>query len=264
MLSRRTLDLTGSAFATFARAGRGMWAQAPARRPEAALALYEFEACPYCRLVREALTELDLDALIYPCPKGGQRFRPEVARLGGKTQFPFLVDPNTERSLYESRDIVAYLFKVYGGRTPPLGWRLEPVNRLGSFVATAGRARAGMAARPSCAPDQQLELYSFESSPFARLVRERLCELELPYLLRTVGRTSATDFIPPAIRDRLKLDLPVRGESRVAMQERVGTISIPTLIDPNTGTQLAESEAILDYLDRTYAAADSKQSQGSR
>ena len=42
------------------------------------------------RLVREALTELDLDAMIYPCPKGGKRFRPLATDLGGKTRFPLL------------------------------------------------------------------------------------------------------------------------------------------------------------------------------
>ncbi len=255
MLNRRTLDLTGSTFATFARAGRGMWAHAPARRPEISLVLYEFEACPYCRLVREALTELDLDAMIRPCPKGGQRFRPEVAEKGGKLQFPFLVDPNTDRSLYESRDIVAYLFETYGGRPLPISWRLEPINRFGSFVAAAGRARAGRTAAPSQAPAQPLELYSFEASPFARLVRERLCELELPYLLRTVGRTTATDVIPPNVRDRLRLNLPVRGQSRLAMRERTGGISIPTLVDPNAGAVITDSARIVDYLDRTYGAA---------
>ncbi len=35
-------------------------------------------------LVREALTELDLDAIIYPCPKGGVRFRQKAQELGGK------------------------------------------------------------------------------------------------------------------------------------------------------------------------------------
>ena len=44
--------------------------------------------------VREALTLLDLDVLIYPCPKGGTTFRPRARELSGKEQFPFLVDPN--------------------------------------------------------------------------------------------------------------------------------------------------------------------------
>ena len=45
--------------------------------------------------VREALTLLDLDVLIYPCPKGGTTFRARARELSGKEQFPLLVDPNT-------------------------------------------------------------------------------------------------------------------------------------------------------------------------
>ena len=33
------------------------------------LALYEYEACPFCAKVREALTVLDLDYLAYPTPR---------------------------------------------------------------------------------------------------------------------------------------------------------------------------------------------------
>ncbi|WMV54822.1 hypothetical protein MTR67_048207, partial [Solanum verrucosum] len=59
---------------------------------------------------------------IYPCPKGSVRHREMVRRLGGKEQFPFLVDPNTGTSLYESGDIVKYLFHQYGqGRNPSTG-----------------------------------------------------------------------------------------------------------------------------------------------
>jgi len=90
-----------------------------ARQPARHLQLYEFEACPYCRLVREALTELDLDALIFPTPHGGKRFRPKVEQLGGRQQFPFLVDPNTGESMYESADIIAYLYRRYGDAPRP-------------------------------------------------------------------------------------------------------------------------------------------------
>jgi len=48
-----------------------------------------------CAQVREALTLLDLDVLIYPCPKGGPTYRPKAQQMSGKAQFPFLVDPNT-------------------------------------------------------------------------------------------------------------------------------------------------------------------------
>ncbi|CAO2042409.1 unnamed protein product [Urochloa humidicola] len=48
------------------------------------LQLYEFEACPFCRRVREAMTELDLSAEVYPCPKGSLRHREMVKKIGGK------------------------------------------------------------------------------------------------------------------------------------------------------------------------------------
>lgn len=46
-------------------------------RPETRLELYEYEGCPFCRKVREAVSMLDLTVLVRPTPKGGERFRPE-------------------------------------------------------------------------------------------------------------------------------------------------------------------------------------------
>jgi glutathione S-transferase len=37
------------------------------------------------------------------------------------------------------------------------------------------------------------------------------------------------------------------------LQDRTGLISIPYLIDPNTGVELAESADIMEYLLKTYA-----------
>ena len=74
------------------------------------------EACPFCRRVREAITELDLSVevskvnndsfilsglyliwfscqylsaslQVYPCPKGSVRHREMVRRFGGKEQY---------------------------------------------------------------------------------------------------------------------------------------------------------------------------------
>lgn len=68
------------------------------------------------------MTELDLSTEVYPCPKGSVRHREIVRKIGGKEQFPFLVDPNTGVSIYESGDIVKYLFQQYGkGRSPSMG-----------------------------------------------------------------------------------------------------------------------------------------------
>ena len=58
--------------------GTSLLKSAAVRQPEKPLKLYDMEGSPYCRLVREALTALGLDAQIYPCPAGGTRYRPEA------------------------------------------------------------------------------------------------------------------------------------------------------------------------------------------
>ena len=100
--------------------GRGVNGTAFPKQPEKALKLYEFEGSPFCRRVREVMTLLNLDYQVYPCPKGGTKYRPLVKLLGGKTQFPFLIDENTGDHLYESQQIIHHLFKHYGksGKTP--------------------------------------------------------------------------------------------------------------------------------------------------
>ncbi len=98
---QRILDVGTSLLATVARVGSGISVGSLGARPAQPVELYEFEACPYCRKVREALTILDLDARIYPCPKGGTRFRPALMKRGGKLQFPYLVDPNSGKEMFE-------------------------------------------------------------------------------------------------------------------------------------------------------------------
>jgi glutathione S-transferase len=198
------------------------------------------------------LTEIDLDALIFPTPHGGKRFRPKVAGLGGKRQFPFLVDPNTGESMYESADIIEYLYRRYGGRAAPTRL-LRPVDVPTSFVAAATRLGAGARARPSKAPRKPLELFSFESSPYSRRVRELLCELELPYLLRSTGKASWQDLGPPIVRGTLFPHRPVEGRNRIELLARAGKVQVPYLVDQNTGASMFESEAIRSYLLETYA-----------
>src|SRR5687767_635263 len=89
---------------------RGSLVVKAAVQPPLPLTLYDMESCPFCRTAREALTALHLDVQIRPCPRRGKRFRPEAERVGGKQLFPLLVDPNTGKAMYESKDIVAYLF----------------------------------------------------------------------------------------------------------------------------------------------------------
>jgi len=247
-------NIAGSLLSTLVRASNGIQSTPAAVKPKKMLQLYDIENCPYCRLVREALTELDLDAEIYPCPKQGERFRPEVEARGGKAQFPYLVDPNTGTEMYESLDIVAYLFETYGQRQLPLKWRAGRLQTLGSMLASAPRVSRGMQARSGVEPEYLLELYSFESSPYARPVRELLCEMEIPYLLRNCGRTQLQEWILPPLRKALNMTPRSELANRLALQDMEGRVSIPYLYDPNTETGLFESEDIMRYLRDTYGS----------
>lgn len=242
-----------STLASLSRLHRGIYTKPAAVKPDQLLELYDIEACPFCRLVRETLTELDLDAMIYPCPKGGTRFRPKVVEAGGKAQFPYLVDPNTGAAMYESADIVAYLFDTYAKRPLPLAQKLRAFDTAASAIASLYRAGAGAKVRTSSPPARPLELYSIETSPFARRVREVLCELELPYHVRNCGRTQVKESMPPGLRDRLGIQIAPETPNRQALLARAGRLQVPYLIDPNTNTELFESNAIIRYLETTYA-----------
>ena len=249
------LDVAVSVAASSARMWRGTDRFRPARRqPEKTLELYEFEGCPYCRLVREALTELDLDAMIYPCPKGGSRYRPVVEKRGGKAQFPWLVDPNTGVEMYESADIIRYLYATYADRSVPGNPLRRGFDVATSSLASASRGTRGVRARPAKVPEEPLELFSFESSPYSRRVRELLCELQIHYLLRNTGKAYWREMGPPAVRKRCFRELEVKGRNRIRLYERTGRLQVPYLIDPNTGAEMFESEDIRRYLLDTYAA----------
>lgn len=247
------LDVSNSVLASTSRYWRGTMSRPAAKQPELPLELYDIEGCPYCRLVREALTEIDLDVMIYPCPKGGRLYRPKVAEIGGQSLFPYLVDPNTGVAMYESADIIVYLYETYAGRKAPKGL-LRTMEVATSSLTSGIRAAGGIKARASNVPEKPMELYSFESSPYSRRVRELLCELEIPYLLRNTGKAMVRDLGPPSFRSNLFPDLPVRGRNRLNLLERAGKVQVPYLVDPNTSTEMFESTDIKQYLIENYAA----------
>lgn len=251
------LDLLANVLGATARGWRGTMVSRVAEQPAEPLKLYDIESCPYCRLVRETLTELDLDVLILPCPKNGQRYRVEAERIGGKQQFPLLVDDNTGTTMYESADIMAYLWRTYGGSERSPSALRHAIAVAGSNLATLAMLRpggiAGLRLRPSTAPAERLELYSFETSPFSKPVRARLCELELPYLLRNTGKGQWSDMGPPMFRDRVFKGHRDTTRNRAWLAENTGRVQVPYLIDPNTGVAMYESRDILAYLNRTYA-----------
>lgn len=229
------LNIASSFAASVIRLGAGMTSKNSNTQPDLKpFILYEFEGCPYCRKVREALTELNLNAEIRPCPKNGERFRPQLKQQGGKEQFPYLIDPNTGWEGYESADIINYLFSSYGNGAKA-GFLIggNPIATINGTFASGVRPTKGMRATQSQAPEQPLELYSFEISPYCRIVRERLCELEIPYTLYNVGKGSP---------------------SRETFVKRSGKMMVPYLADPNTGTEMFESEDIIQYLNEKYAS----------
>ncbi|MBI3783547.1 MAG: glutathione S-transferase N-terminal domain-containing protein [Deltaproteobacteria bacterium] len=198
------------------------------------LELYDFEACPYCRKVREALSELDLDYIERPTAQGSPR-RAELKKLGGKVQVPFLIDRNTGTQLYESDDIIAYLNEHYGAGKRA-GWSLPLpsfVDDVVSAAASLPRLGHGRSCRTTPERDglEPLVLYNMEGSPYCRKVRETLCEIDLDYVVRNVPKGSP---------------------QRADLKERGGKVQVPYLIDPNTGSAMYESDDIIAYLEETY------------
>lgn len=226
----RKLLLTGGFTASALRLAAGMTVRRLGPRPERPLRLWDFERCPYSRLVRETLSELDLDADVLPCPKGGKRFRPELAGGG----VPRLEDPNTGVVLSGSREILRHLHARYGTGRPPRFLAARPVVIATGLAARFLTGQRGALPRPSRVPAQSLELWSFEASPYCRMVRAVLCELELPYRLHNVAKGSPR---------------------RAAFIARSGKMQVPYLADPNTGVEMFESLAIERYLESTYGGA---------
>jgi len=222
-------------------------------QPKKLIRLYDLEGDAACRQVREALTALGLDVVVYPCPVGGTRYRPKGEALAGADGFPLMLDANTGATLAGASAIVRYLFQTYANREPPGAYLQGPIAARLADVGSALRGGRGVHARAARRPRRPLALWSFESSPYSRLVRERLTELELAYTLHNVGKEQVSDLGPAALRLRPGPYRPRPGGRRALLLERWGRVQLPYLEDPNTGVALFESADIIDYLEQRYA-----------
>ncbi len=213
------------------RMGRGMVVHGAAKQPAELLVLYEFEACPFCRKVRDVFVELDLSFVSKTCARGSHT-RAELVARGGKALFPYLIDPNTGVEMYESDDIIAYVRETYGAS--PQSWRrfASGLNSINAAIASGIRPKGRVTSGRAVQPEQLLELYSFEASPYCRKVRERLHELDINFITWNVGKGS---------------------QHRPQLVARGGKMMVPYLIDPNTQTEMYESDDIVAYLNQTYA-----------
>lgn len=202
------------------------------------LILYDSEDSPECRLVREACSMLSLNVTIRPIPQGGKRFRRDLEEINSgirtvPSQPPRLVDPNTGREISQWTNIRDYLFLKYGDNRIP--WTLKEnigtisTATLSTLCASSGRARL------SNAPKLPLLLWSYEGSPFCKRVRNQLNQLELEHTVC---------FTPRGSPNRQRFFRSTQGDGR---------FQVPFLQDPNTGVELFESEAIVEYLEKVYA-----------
>jgi len=163
----------------------------------------------------------------------------------GSQTIPYLIDPNTGVSMFESDDQIQYLLDTYGPDKDSFDIKaLWPITFKGfsiytSTIAAVLRDMPGSRRQANARPDNEdmipLELWGYEASPFVRPVREKLVSLALPHTMVSCSRGSAN-------RDRLV--------------ERTGRFQVPFLVDPNTGLELFESPEICEYLDQVYTVKE--------
>lgn len=245
------------------RGGRGNMGTPTPILPKKMLVLYEHEACPYSRRVREVMTHLNLDYESRPSPHTGHVYRDELKELAGKAQVPFLVDDNTDDKIIDSQKIIDHLFKHYSkdGKTPekyqaPEGDNATLLNKSASVVSMMRGVKAEHPKKNQDRgrPDEPLHLYGFEASPFCRMVREKLSELEVGYINHNVAREQIEDIGVFGVRLNLGDYQPIKGGKRERIMNEVmdGKLQFPYLVDPNTDTKMFESKDIIDYLEDTY------------
>lgn len=247
------LDISSSTAASTVRNWRGCSSSKSATKAEKLLELYDRENDPECRLVREALTESNQDAIVYPIPADTGRFKQRLIEVSKNNKLPFLYDPNTDSKLTGAEAINTYLFKTYLSSNVPKPLQANKKNRLQSALASKLRWHQGTASKPSQLPGQLLELYSFEGSPYCRLVRELLCELSIPYVVRQLGKQQRADFGPAVFRFHRGEYKPLPGSRRESLLQQYGQVQVPLLIDPNTDQAIFESKDIIQHIKEHYA-----------
>uniref|UniRef100_A0A7S0HXD0 GST N-terminal domain-containing protein n=1 Tax=Phaeocystis antarctica TaxID=33657 RepID=A0A7S0HXD0_9EUKA len=109
-----------------------------------------------------------------------------------------------------------------GTATGTYGFKFGPLAFRDTSPLLAGAPR----------PEQPLVLYEYEGSPFCRKVREAALLLDVP-----------VEFRPcPGARAGFATEL----------KERTGRMTVPYLVDPNSGTEMFESDDIVNYMLDTY------------
>jgi hypothetical protein len=266
-------NLTLSYLASFCRFFNGSIAASnlfQCSKPRRQLILYQYEGCPYCRKVRECISTLGLDVIVYPCPRvtlskygvsDSSRFRPIATKLSGQCMFPLLVDENANPKLIllESSDIVSYLWKTYGNvAQSPWNSLLANFSIFKYFLILPTLFRPlpemGILRLPSHPPpSQMIELYGYETCPKTRLVRELLDSLELPYLYHNTPPYNNSRGV-----EKMKLRYQELHQKNGISSYSSLSCSTPLFIDPLHELVDTNPFQIMTHLRKVYQKEDSQ------
>lgn len=78
------------------------------------ITLYQFESCPYSRMVRQKLSDLEMTYVAVCVPRDQSR-RQNVVDVSGQADVPVLVDGDVV--LTDENDIIRHLEQKYGRGT---------------------------------------------------------------------------------------------------------------------------------------------------
>ncbi len=79
------------------------------------LILYIKDNCPHASSVLERVKHLSTNIEVRNIREN--RFAHELIQQGGKFQSPCLIDAQKEVCIYESKEIISYIDRFYGGKT---------------------------------------------------------------------------------------------------------------------------------------------------
>ncbi len=198
--------------------------------------MYSYEGNQFCRLVREVFTELDIPYELRSAGKGSPR-RSELATItGGSTQCPFILDPNTDVKMAESKDIIQYLYKTYASYTPPnalLGQAssiitpaLKPIFKVLAPLQAGSNSDDKVKYEQDIASakaevekeinSDNIVIYTYSLSPFCTEAMGVLDNLDLEYKEISLG----AEWLPFLINEG-------GSEKRMALSEMTGQSSLP-------------------------------------
>lgn len=78
------------------------------------LTLYVKTGCPFCKRVRDVISELGIQEQVTEKNIAEEGIADELVERGGKRQVPYLIDTERGEAMYESEDIANYLTEHYG------------------------------------------------------------------------------------------------------------------------------------------------------